>query len=42
MNKISKTAKIFKNVILGKDVIVEDYVIIGAIPRGRKDGELKK
>jgi acetyltransferase-like isoleucine patch superfamily enzyme len=38
---IAKTAKVLKNVQLGKNVIVEDYVIIGAPPMGKKEGELK-
>lgn len=41
MNDIAQTAKIFKNVQLGENVTVEDYVIIGVPPRGRKDGELE-
>ncbi|MFH1101849.1 MAG: acyltransferase [Methanobacteriota archaeon] len=38
---ISKTARILKNVHLGKNVTVEDYVIIGAPPSGKKEGDLK-
>ena len=38
---IATTAKILKNVYLGKNVTVEDYVIIGAPPAGKKEGELK-
>ena len=38
---ISETAKIYKNVTLGKDVIIEDFSIIGAPPRGHKDGDLE-
>jgi len=38
---ISDTAVIHKNVIFGQNVIVEDYCIIGAIPRGKTDGELE-
>jgi acetyltransferase-like isoleucine patch superfamily enzyme len=41
MNKIANNARIMKNVQLGKNIIVEDFVILGAIPRGRKEGELK-
>lgn len=38
---IADTAKIYSNVKLGKDVIIEDFCIIGAPPRGAKDGELE-
>ena len=41
MGKISETVKIFKNVKFGKNVKIEDYVILGAIPRRYKKGELK-
>lgn len=41
MNKIADTVKILKNVHLGDNVTIEDYVIIGSPPRGRKEGELK-
>ncbi len=41
MNKISNTAKIHENVVLGDNCVIEDYVIIGAAPRGKKEGELK-
>jgi acetyltransferase-like isoleucine patch superfamily enzyme len=33
--------KIFKNVTLGKDVIIQEPCLIGVPPRGKKDGELK-
>jgi len=33
--------KIYDGVNLGADSIVEDYCIIGAIPKGQKEGELK-
>ncbi len=33
--------KIFKNVILGKNVTLEDGVVIGLPPFGKKDGEIK-
>lgn len=38
---ISKTAIIHPKVRLGKDCIVEDFVIIGAPQRGRSTGELE-
>lgn len=38
---ISETAKIYKNVTLGKNVIIEDFCIIGVPPRGKFDGELE-
>ena len=41
MNRIAETARILKNVHLGKNVVIEDYVVLGAVPRGRKEGELK-
>ena len=41
MNKIADTAKIFKNVILGENVTIEDFVIIGVPPKGKNEGELK-
>ncbi len=41
MKKIAKTAKILKNVVLGENVTVEDFVIIGAPPMGKKEGELR-
>jgi len=41
MSDIAKTARIFKNVQLGENVTVEDFVIIGMPPKGKKDGELK-
>lgn len=33
--------KIYKNVELGKNCVIEDYAIIGVPPRGKQDGELK-
>lgn len=33
--------KIFPNVIIGKNAVIEEYVIIGTPPRGRKPGELQ-
>lgn len=41
MSNIADTAKIFKNVHLGNNVTVEDYVIIGVPPVGKKDGKLE-
>jgi len=41
MSNIADTAKIFKNVHLGNNVTVEDYVIIGVPPVGKEEGELK-
>lgn len=38
---ISKTAVIHKNVKLGKNCVVEDYAIVGAIPVGYKGPALK-
>jgi acetyltransferase-like isoleucine patch superfamily enzyme len=32
--------KIYPNVIVGSNAVIEDYVIIGVPPRGRKAGEL--
>jgi acetyltransferase-like isoleucine patch superfamily enzyme len=41
MKTIAKTAKVLKNVQLGDNSIVEDFVIIGAPPAGKKEGELR-
>jgi len=41
MNKIADTAKIFKNVELGKNIVIQDYAIIGVAPKGKKEGEIK-
>lgn len=41
MNEISKSAKILKNVILGENVKIEDFVIIGIPPMKKKEGDLK-
>jgi len=38
---IADTAKILKNVTLGKNVAIQDYVIIGVPPRERREGELE-
>ena len=37
----SETCKIYKNVNIGEGAVIEDFVIIGEPPRGRKPGELK-
>ena len=41
MKTFAKTAKILKNVQLGDNCVVEDFVIIGAPPHGKKEGELR-
>lgn len=41
MSNIAKTAKILKNVKLGENVTVEDFVIIGVPPKDKREGELK-
>lgn len=38
---IASTAKIFPNVKLGKNVVIEDFCIIGCPPRGTSAGELE-
>ena len=38
---IAKTAIIYPGVKLGKNVVVEDYCIIGVPPKGAKEGELE-
>lgn len=38
---IADSAKIYKNVKLGENVVVEDHCIIGVPPRGAQDGELE-
>lgn len=38
---ISKTAIIYPNVRFGKNCVVEDFAIVGAPPRGYKEGELE-
>lgn len=40
MNQVADTAKIYSNVILGKNVVIEDFCLIGVPPRGKADGEL--
>jgi acetyltransferase-like isoleucine patch superfamily enzyme len=34
------TSKVYENVALGAQAIIEDFCIVGAPPRGRRDGEL--
>lgn len=41
MSKIADTVKIFRNVHLGGNVTIEDYVIIGVPSMNKKKGELK-
>lgn len=38
--QIAKTAVIHPHVVLGKNVVVEDFCIIGCLPVGKKPGEL--
>lgn len=38
---IAKTAIIYPNVKLGKNVVIEDYCLVGVPPRGAKEGELE-
>ncbi|WP_419168988.1 acyltransferase [Halobacteriovorax sp.] len=38
---ISKTAIIYPNVKIGKNVTIEDYCIVGSPPRGYNEGELE-
>ncbi len=40
-NSIATTARIMKNVELGENAVIGDFVIIGFPPKGRKEGELK-
>lgn len=37
---MKRTVRLYKNVKIGKGSIVEDFVVIGHPPRGKKDGEL--
>jgi len=41
LSSVADTVRILKNVHLGGNVTVEDYAILGAVPRGKKEGELK-
>ncbi len=38
---IAKTAIIYPGVKLGKNVVIEDFCLIGVTPRGHKEGELE-
>lgn len=38
---IADSAKIYKNVTLGDNVVIEDHCIVGAPPRGAQDGEFE-
>jgi acetyltransferase-like isoleucine patch superfamily enzyme len=38
---IAKTAIVYPGVKLGKNVIIEDFCLIGVPPRGKKEGELE-
>jgi acetyltransferase-like isoleucine patch superfamily enzyme len=40
MNKVASTARMYPNVQLGRNVQIDDFVIIGAPPRGARPGEL--
>ena len=41
MSNIANTAKIFKNVILGNNIIIEDFAVIGIPPVRKSENELK-
>ncbi len=41
MPHIAPTARIYPNVILGENVVVEDFCVIGCPPRGVRPGELE-
>lgn len=41
MHESATAYRLFNNVILGADCVIEDYVIIGRPPKGVKDGELE-
>ena len=41
MRSVGKTSIIYKNVKIGKNCQISDYVIIGVPPRGKKPGELE-
>jgi acetyltransferase-like isoleucine patch superfamily enzyme len=40
-NALAKTVKIYKNVLIGDNMAIEDFVIIGVPPQRKKDGELQ-
>lgn len=39
--EINNLSKIYKNVTLGKNVVIEEFCIIGKPPMGREDGDLE-
>jgi acetyltransferase-like isoleucine patch superfamily enzyme len=39
--QIASTARIFANVKLGRNVVIEDYCLIGVPPNGKQEGELE-
>ncbi len=39
--EISKLSKIYKNVMIGKNVTIEEFCVIGKPPSGKSDGELE-
>ncbi len=39
MTRVSETARIYNNVHIGKDVVIEDFCVIGAPFKGQKDEE---
>ena len=41
MSRVVETARILKNVKLGGNVIIDEYVVVGVPPRGKKEGELE-
>lgn len=41
MSNTAETARIYKNVKLGSNVIIEDFCLIGVPPRGKNDGDLE-
>lgn len=40
-NKIAPTARIYPNVKLGRNVVIEDFCLIGVPPQGKAEGELE-
>jgi acetyltransferase-like isoleucine patch superfamily enzyme len=38
---IAESAKIYPNVTLGKNVVIEDFCILGVPPKGSREGELE-
>ncbi|RJR34370.1 MAG: N-acetyltransferase [Desulfobacteraceae bacterium] len=41
MSKSLELSRIYQNVLLGPDVVVEEFCLVGVPPRGSMDGELK-